>query len=591
MSYNPVTLTSLSISGNDSVNESSNADYTATATYSDRSTQNVTSSAGWSENSTYASINSSGKLTTSAVPSDQTVTVEASYTYNGTTETATKTVTITDVIVSPTLNSVTITGSTQVNENSGAQYALTANYSDGSSANVTGSASWSENSAYASIGGSGYLTTSSVTSDQSCTITASYGGRSDTHNVTIKNVPPTLSSVTITGSTQVNESSGAQYALTANYSDGSSANVTNSASWSENSAYASISGSGYLTTSSVTSDQSCTITASYGGRSDTHNITIKNVPPTLNSVTITGSTQVNENSGAQYALTANYSDGTSTNVTNSASWSENSGYASISSSGYLTTSSVTSDQSCTITASYGGRSDTHNITIKNVPPTLSSVTITGSAQVNESSGAQYALTANYSDGSSANVTNSASWSENSAYASISSSGYFTTSEVSTDQTVIVQASYAYGGITETATKTVTIVDVPISNLPPDSPIIIYPENGQFEVETPLEMTTDVFSDPNDGDTHLKTQWQISLDVSFSSLVFDVISNTNLTSLNVPELILNINTTYYWRVRFFDNYDEASQWSETYAFTTLLHLLMIRMQTAYLMTRKWMTVLI
>ena len=451
-----ITLTSLSISGDDSVNESSNADYTATALFSDGSSQNVTSSAGWSENSAYASINSVGKLTTSSVPSDQAVTIQASYTYSGATETATKGVTITDVIVPVTLSSLSISGVDSVNESSGAQYTLTANYSDGSSANVTGSAGWSENSGYASIGSSGYLTTSAVASDQSCTITASYGGQSDTHSVTIKNVPPTLTSVTITGSTQVNESSGAQYTLTANYSDGSSANVTGSAGWSENSGYASIGSSGYLTTSAVTSDQSCTITASYGGQSDTHNVTIKNVPPTLTSVTITGSTQVNESSGAQYTLTANYSDGSSANVTGSAGWSENSGYASIGSSGYLTTSAVTSDQSCTITASYGGQSDTHNVTIKNVPPTLTSVTITGSTQVNESSGAQYTLTANYSDGSSANVTGSAGWSENSGYASIGSSGYLTTSAVTSDQSCTITASY--GG--QSDTHNVTIKNVP-----------------------------------------------------------------------------------------------------------------------------------
>jgi len=104
--------------------------------------------------------------------------------------------------------------------------------------------------------------------------------------------PSTLSSVTVTGSAQVNESSGAQYTLTANYSDGSSTNVTNSASWSENSSYASISSSGYLTTSSVASDQSCTITASYGGQSDTHNVTIKDGSTYDLSIIIDGSGNV-----------------------------------------------------------------------------------------------------------------------------------------------------------------------------------------------------------------------------------------------------------------------------------------------------------
>ena len=104
------------------------------------------------------------------------------------------------------------------------------------------------------------------------------------------------------------------------------------------------------------------------GTADSSIYVMQNELPTLNSVTITGSIQVNESSGAQYTLTANYSDGSSTDVTSSASWSENSSYASISSSGYLTTSSVALDQSCNITASYEGKSDTHNVTIKNVPP-------------------------------------------------------------------------------------------------------------------------------------------------------------------------------------------------------------------------------
>ena len=96
-------------------------------------------------------------------------------------------------------------------------------------------------------------------------------------------VTPTLSSITISGLPQVDESSGAQYTCTANYSDGSTSNVTSSASWSQNSSDASInSSSGYLTTFAISSDKSCTITATYGGKSDTHSVTIKNDIPSEN---------------------------------------------------------------------------------------------------------------------------------------------------------------------------------------------------------------------------------------------------------------------------------------------------------------------
>jgi len=191
-----------------------------------------------------------------------------------------------------------------------------------------------------------------------------------------------VSSIRISGAATVNEDSGAQYSCTAYYSDGTNRTVTASASWSENSSFASISSSGYLNTSSVSSDKSCTITATYGGKTDTHTVTIKNQAPavTLTSISISGPGTVNEDSGAQYTCTAHYSDGTTSTVTSSASWSENSSYASISSSGYLNTASVSSDKSCTITAGYGGKTDTHAVTIKNKTSTSLSGTYTGSYQ-------------------------------------------------------------------------------------------------------------------------------------------------------------------------------------------------------------------
>lgn len=73
-----------------------------------------------------------------------------------------------------TLTSLGITGPTEVEENSGVQYNCTAIYSDGSSVNVNGAAEWSEDSSYAAINNSGYLTTSSVTENQPCRITFAY---------------------------------------------------------------------------------------------------------------------------------------------------------------------------------------------------------------------------------------------------------------------------------------------------------------------------------------------------------------------------------------------------------------------------------
>ena len=177
------------------------------------------------------------------------------------------------------LNSVSISGATSVNENSSSDYTLTAYYSDGSSRAVTGEASWSDNSSYASISADGVLTSYAVDSDQTITITASYGGKSDSHTVTIKDVQitPTVTSVSINGETTVYEDSSSSYTLSVNYSDGTSQTISDGASWSVNSSYASISSGGVLTTIAVTSDISVTITASYGGASDTYTVTVINL--------------------------------------------------------------------------------------------------------------------------------------------------------------------------------------------------------------------------------------------------------------------------------------------------------------------------
>jgi hypothetical protein len=92
-----VTLSSIAISsGPTSVNEGGTGTYTATATWSDTTTSSVTPT--WSVSpTTYASISSSGVLTTLTVTANQTATVTASYTSGGVTKTATRTVTIANV--------------------------------------------------------------------------------------------------------------------------------------------------------------------------------------------------------------------------------------------------------------------------------------------------------------------------------------------------------------------------------------------------------------------------------------------------------------------------------------------------------------
>ncbi|MCL5966705.1 MAG: hypothetical protein M1550_05815 [Deltaproteobacteria bacterium] len=96
------------------------------------------------------------------------------------------------------------------------------------------------------------------------------------------------------------------------------------------------------------------------------------------------------------------------------------------------------------------------------PPTLSSLSISGPSSVNEGSTGTYAATATWSDNTTTTVA--PTWSVSPAYATIDASGVLTAGTVSATQTVTVTASYTSGGVTKTATKSVSIVDIP-SRLP------------------------------------------------------------------------------------------------------------------------------
>jgi len=203
------------------------------------------------------------------------------------------------------------------------------------------------------------------------------------------------------------------------------------------------------------------------------------------------------------------------------------------------------------------------------PPTLSSLSslsISGSDFVSEDNSAGYVATATFSDGTTQAVTGNATWNENSMYAGINSSGVLTASEVTEDTSMTIHAGYSIRGVTKTATKVMTIIDVPISNLPPDTPNIVYPENFSGDVEVPLNITTTTYSDPNN-DGHIQSQWQISEQSNFSTRVVDITSDNYLTTFSVPHMALKSNHKYYVRVRFFDIYSTASNWSGTVEFTT------------------------
>jgi len=100
---------------------------------------------------------------------------------------------------------------------------------------------------------------------------------------------------------------------------------------------------------------------------------------------------------------------------------------------------------------------------------------------------------------------------------------------------------------------------------PDAPLPYAPLDGETTALTP-QLQTEAFFDPDYGDTHRQTRWQIIRQAD-DRLVLDVTSDYLLTSLSVPKLVLQQNRSYRWRVRFFDNHGLGSHWSQAAVFAT------------------------
>ena len=109
--------------------------------------------------------------------------------------------------------------------------------------------------------------------------------------------------------------------------------------------------------------------------------------------------------------------------------------------------------------------------------------------------------------------------------------------------------------------------IPESNLPAEKPVVTSPYAGEPECDLLIRITTEPFSDPDDGDYHSKSKWQI-IKQQDSSVVLDITSSEYLTELPVPHTVLDRNTIYDVRVQFYDAYNEASDWSDPIEFITI-----------------------
>ncbi|MGD8701074.1 MAG: fibronectin type III domain-containing protein [Desulfosarcina sp.] len=105
-----------------------------------------------------------------------------------------------------------------------------------------------------------------------------------------------------------------------------------------------------------------------------------------------------------------------------------------------------------------------------------------------------------------------------------------------------------------------------ANTVPDAPVIDTAVQTERVGLTPV-LVTDAYFDI-DNDDHYRSRWQISTESNFATLILDETCHSQLTAYTVGDMVLDADTVYYWRVKFVDERNGASEWSPTATFTTL-----------------------
>ena len=274
------------------------------------------------------------------------------------------------------------------------------------------------------------------------TVTATAAGISGSTTITVP--APTLVSITLSpqslamplGTTQ-------QFLATGTYSDGSVQDLTSTATWTSSSSPATISSAGLVTGVSLGNS---TIQASFGSKNSSAAVTVG--APALVSLSITPATaSVALGLSQQYQATGTYTDGSSQNLTSSATWSVvPQAYALMNSPGLITGSA---QGSVSITASYGGFDGIAVLAVG--PANLVSIAVSpNSASVSAGSNQQFIATGSYTDGTTQDLTSSATWTSSlTAISTINATGLAAT--LANGNTTIAASS---GSVTGTAALTV-----------------------------------------------------------------------------------------------------------------------------------------
>lgn len=463
------------IVGPDTVSEGTEVKFALSVTFTDLSTSEVGVS-DWATSNPAAGVidSSSGMLTaTPDLSTDEVTELSASYSSNGRTVSATKTVTVSDETVYPL--SAEIKGPDQVDENTVATYSLEVTFSD-STKTVVVVDDWSiSDSALGTIGANSgeFTAVSDVSTNLTATVSASYTQSGDTVTatkaVTVIDTTNYPVSANIVGSTTMGEGQLQVLVLEITYQDGTTEVRTASDWFSSNNSVATVNASGSVQAAdNLTSSRGVIITAEYTEHGETVSANLSlTVTDDTNypvSAVVKGPETINEGTSVDYRLEVTFQDGTKSEVPVTSFTLSDSALGTITSNGRFTApSTVSVDVTGQVLADYTLDGTTVNgslgITVTDTTVYPASALIIGPSNVDEETSTTYELEVTYTDTTKAVVAVS-DWSSSDTSVGIigASTGVLTTLTLSSDSALTVSATYTEEGVTVSDSKNVVVSD-------------------------------------------------------------------------------------------------------------------------------------
>src|SRR5260370_29804272 len=279
-----------------SIAEGTTQQFTAIGTYTDSSTQDLTSAVTWSASAgAVASAGATGLVQSLDTGSTTIKAVSGSITSNSATL----------IVLPPALVSIAITPtSPSIAKGTGQQFTAIGTYSDNSTQNLTGRATWNTSTpAVVTIGAAGLVQSLATGS----TTIQAVSGSVTSNSATLTVSPAILQSITVTpASPALAKSTTLQFIATGNYTD-STQDLTNTVTWTSSAPAVAVINPTGVAQSLITG--STTIQAATNGLSS-NPVTLTVTDAKLVSLAVTPSpASVNAHNTPQFNALGTYSDG------------------------------------------------------------------------------------------------------------------------------------------------------------------------------------------------------------------------------------------------------------------------------------------